>query len=139
MKDYVFVYGSLKQGYWNNGLLARAKFIGKAVSVSDSFSLYDGSFPYALSEGVSRLGGEIFEVEDEETIRNLDRLEGVPNHYVRKEAEFIIEEDEPVVPGLENQVTAFLYVAAPNTAARIKESRKGNRLSPNNDNVVSWR
>ena len=53
-KTFIFVYGSLKQGFWNNHVLGDSEFVS----------------------------GELYAVTDENVMRGLDRLEGVAhNHY----------------------------------------------------------
>ncbi|WP_456419752.1 gamma-glutamylcyclotransferase family protein [Thermovibrio sp.] len=83
MRELVFVYGTLKRGFWNNALLKRARFIGKGITL-EKFKLYTVGFPYAVpdEEGLP-LKGEVYEV-DEKTLLELDNLEGYPIHYKRK-------------------------------------------------------
>jgi gamma-glutamylcyclotransferase (GGCT)/AIG2-like uncharacterized protein YtfP len=140
MAKLVFVYGSLKRGYWNNRLLATSRFLAEAITVEDNFVMYDGAFPYVATGGISKIKGELFEVDNEETLRNLDRLEGVPTHYIRKETKFYVlpNEIEPAIPGLEHIVEGFMYVAAPNTAARLKDSRNDYVIEPNDEHICEW-
>jgi gamma-glutamylcyclotransferase (GGCT)/AIG2-like uncharacterized protein YtfP len=140
MTKLVFVYGSLKRGYWNNRLLATSRFLAEAITVEDNFVMYDGAFPYVATGGISKVKGELFEVDNEETLRNLDRLEGVPTHYIRKETKFYVlpNDGEPAIPGLEHIVEGFMYVAAPSTAARLKDSRKEYVIEPNDEHICEW-
>lgn len=82
----VFVYGTLKQGHGNNYLLKDSKFIGK--DLVDEMALIDiGPYPVAVDakEGSPmQIQGEVYEV-DEDTMRNLDALEGYPHLYSRKQ------------------------------------------------------
>lgn len=138
MKLRVFVYGTLKRGFWNNhAFLGTAAFLGEAVSVADCFHMYDGGFPYVTNNGISRIKGELYEFEDERILAGLDRLEGVPTHYVRVEKEFILLEPEPSIPGLEAQVTASVYIASPTTERYLSSTRE--RISPDDNNIVEWR
>jgi gamma-glutamylaminecyclotransferase len=87
----VFVYGSLKAGYWNNVLLHGSKFLGEDYAEG---LLYAGSsFPMAIPSHVANKGvgehqfwikGEVYEV-DVKTLERLDRLEGHPHHYERQQ------------------------------------------------------
>ena len=82
----VFVYGSLKRGFYNHEVLTeqRAKFIGETSIESGQFAMLDlGSFP-ALFENVDgpEIFGELFEVEN---LDRLDQLEGYPRFYNRRE------------------------------------------------------
>ena len=78
-KHLVFVYGTLKSGDRNNYLLKGSKFIQKDSIFGTLFDL--GRFP-ALTDGHKKVYGEIWEISDE-TLRRLDRLEGVPHLYSR--------------------------------------------------------
>jgi len=83
----VFVYGTLKRGQsqrgldrWGNG----AEFVGQAVTSQNNYSLWNlGAFP-AVSSGESRIAGEVWSV-DNETLADLDRIEGHPDFYKRIE------------------------------------------------------
>ena len=84
MTNLVFVYGSLKKGFGNHRLLARAKFIANAC-IFDGKMLDLGAFP-ALIEGHMDIEGELYAVDDA-TFAALDRLEGHPTFYERKKVE----------------------------------------------------
>lgn len=79
----LFVYGTLKQGYGNNRLLAGAEFLGPCT-ISSSFYLVDlGPFPAALpSNEQHEIVGEVYKI-DSNILRNTDRLEGYPGFYNR--------------------------------------------------------
>jgi len=89
--EKVFVYGTLKEGYGNNRLLAGAKFLGNHTVKRGRFCLLNlGWFPgvvmrerYGLSTPVT---GEVYEVDDG-TFKALDGLEGYPTMYDRIEIE----------------------------------------------------
>jgi len=77
----VFVYGSLKRGFHNHGLLSKSTFLSEGASCGlEMYSL--GSFP-AVTHGKGSVVGEIWEVDDD-TLADLDRLEGHPNFYRRE-------------------------------------------------------
>ncbi len=81
----VFVYGSLRRGCMNHHHLEGAKFI-RQVRTSQGFRLHDlGPFPAMVwdAEARSSVVGEVWEVS-EEHLANLDRFEGHPNLYCRK-------------------------------------------------------
>ena len=86
-KVRVFVYGTLKRGYTNNRLISNATFIGKAKTVSNWIMIGNHlAFPYVLRrdhENGSQIKGEVYEV-DQEGLKKLDLLEGVPSHYTRE-------------------------------------------------------
>ena len=79
----VFVYGTLKMGRRNNGLLAAATYIGEAKT-EPKYTMYSvGYFPYVTEGGQQTIQGEIFDV-DEATLNELDALENHPAWYERK-------------------------------------------------------
>lgn len=82
----VFVYGTLKRGYGNNALLAKAKFIEKRVL--PGFKLYNAGFPVARESPGDSIVGEVFEIskDDKNTLQWLDRLESNGRMYNRTEA-----------------------------------------------------
>ena len=92
MSNLVFVYGSLKSGHWNNCLLEKAEFLGKAVT-KDLLLMTTVGFPYMIPEDMvddpSKLRtviGEVYRVNDDLTRKRLDNLEGVDyGHYKHKE------------------------------------------------------
>ena len=79
----VFVYGTLKRGYWNNRRLANSEFVGQATTMS-LFHLRNIGFPIAYLDGptLRSVKGELWRVDDA-TLASLDSLEGVPHHYQR--------------------------------------------------------
>lgn len=80
----VAVYGSLKQGYRNHALLGGSEFKG-VDGTSAEFSMYSmGGFPCITEGGDTSIHVEVYEVEDE-VFSRLDRLEGYPSFYNRKE------------------------------------------------------
>lgn len=115
---YVFVYGSLKSGYWNNTVLGDSPLIGTGTTTTEEFTMYDGGFPYVTDEGSGRVFGEVYEADDATLVR-LDRLEGVPHHYVRKDVRIklkqrVINEQLPL-PFAPMEVDCIMYVASMDT------------------------
>ncbi len=79
----LFVYGTLKRGQRNHGLMREARFLGETVT-EPRYTLFDlGSFPGMISGGNTAVQGELYEVGPE-LLARLDRHEGVPRFYVRK-------------------------------------------------------
>lgn len=79
----LFVYGTLMRGQHNHRVLAGARFVGPALT-RDAFTLLDlGGCPALVTGPVSRIVGEVFEV-DEVTLARCDRLEGHPTLYRRE-------------------------------------------------------
>lgn len=109
----VFVYGSLRRGQGNHGLLHRAHFV-RETHLRGAFEMVSlGSFPgvFRQPEADRRLAGELYAV-DEHTLALLDRLEGHPRFYERQPVELACRQvawvyilpaesvaDRPVVEG----------------------------------------
>ena len=78
----VFVYGSLKRGFYNHGLLENSEFISE-YKTGANFTLLDLiAYPAVLNEGTTSIKGEIYRV-NENTFKQLDQLEGYPRFYDR--------------------------------------------------------
>ena len=78
----VAVYGSLRRGFGNHGLLEDSLFIGEALTEARYTMLHLGGFPGVVKKGNTSITVELYDV-DEETLRRLDRLEGHPGFYER--------------------------------------------------------
>ena len=87
----VFVYGSLKRGYWNNRLLEGALFVGEAHTTK-KYSLVDGGVPMAVpdEEGLPVMG-EVYEIDVSLHLGPLDRLEGHPRFYTREQVGVVLK------------------------------------------------
>ena len=81
-RKLVFVYGSLKSGHYNHGLLSNAAFISTHIT-EPQFTLLDlGKYPGVLCHGDTCIHGEIYSV-DHQTFIALDELEAYPDMYDR--------------------------------------------------------
>lgn len=90
----VFVYGSLREGFHNHGLLKGLPFLGKGHTTIEKYEMQDtGSFPVVYERSIKVKGkkhnpvvgkvmGEIY-VVDPKTLLQLDRLESNGNMYER--------------------------------------------------------
>lgn len=81
----VFVYGSLKRGHYNHGMMDGARYACDAVVWG--YEMRDlGSFPGLVPiRHHDVVHGEVYEVDDAHAAR-LDRFEGCPNFYQRASA-----------------------------------------------------
>lgn len=83
----VFVYGSLKRHFGNNGLMAQAKFLGITDTVKSDYRMYSlGAFPAVVEScigGAYTITGELYSIDDS-TLNRLDMLEGNGSMYIRK-------------------------------------------------------
>lgn len=93
----VAVYGTLKRGLSNHGLLADAEFIGSGETL-EKYRLCISSLPFLL-DGVSEDGYnvdvEVYRVTPREMIQ-LDLLEGHPSFYKRKQTTVVVDGKEMV-------------------------------------------
>jgi gamma-glutamylcyclotransferase (GGCT)/AIG2-like uncharacterized protein YtfP len=79
----VFVYGTLKRGHGNHGLLNGSRFVGAAVLFGE-FVLLDSGFPVCVEQPHGApVAGEVYEI-DGATLQRLDHLEGEGSMYHRQ-------------------------------------------------------
>lgn len=95
--ERIMVYGTLKRRRGNHGVLGNAVFLGEAVTVAKEFTMFDGGFPF-VSDGFpgdhnGSIVGELYETDSKYIIANLDRLEGVPYLYVKREVDVTTLDD----------------------------------------------
>jgi gamma-glutamylcyclotransferase (GGCT)/AIG2-like uncharacterized protein YtfP len=95
----IFVYGTLRRGRANHGVIAAARYLGPARTKPAWRRVTFGPYP-AIVPGEDVIDGELYEV-DEAMLTILDRFEGVPELYVRIEIE------------LDDGTRAQAYVPAP--------------------------
>ncbi len=90
-KNLIFVYGSLRQGHGNHHLLEGAYCYGTGTTV-DKYAMYVVSgYPYVTSsETRYPIVGELYAIDDER-LETLDRMEGHPRYYVRRETAVVVE------------------------------------------------
>lgn len=83
---YVFVYGTLKQGFHNHQHLENAEFICEATT-KDKYPMVniEEYFPYLINDkGVgNNVHGEVYKI-DTSILTFLDILEGYPELYIRE-------------------------------------------------------
>ena len=89
----LFVYGTLRKGQANHGLLKDALFLGNAKT-QDKYGLYvlPHGVPYATYNGsqLVAVSGEVY-IVDEVTLEAVDRFEGHPHVYMRREVPVVLE------------------------------------------------
>lgn len=85
--EYLFVYGSLKKGFDNHGLLDKyAKRVGKAFTVR-KFGMFEdnfGNYPYLVPEPIYKIEGELYQISRRELLEEIDEFEGSPDYYQRE-------------------------------------------------------
>jgi len=78
----VAVYGSLRDGFGNEGFLDDANYLGD--SLVSGFQMYSlGAFPACVPKEGDQVYTEVYEI-DMATLEGLDMLEGYPNFYDRQ-------------------------------------------------------
>ena len=96
----VFVYGTLLSGERNHDyFLQDSTCLGTATL--NGYDMYDLSTYPGIVPGSGRVKGEVYEVS-EETMRDLDYLEGEGSLYIRRQAEVTQETGEVIL--------AYIYV-----------------------------
>jgi gamma-glutamylaminecyclotransferase len=82
-KHLVFVYGTLLSGLGNHHIIEPGHFIADGETV-ERFRMTAGGIPFVSRvDPVCRVKGELYIVNDE-TLADLDRLEGHPRFYCRE-------------------------------------------------------
>jgi len=103
-KHLIFVYGTLRKGHYNHHLLKDAYCYGIGSSESWYAMYLKNGYPYVTgSESRYPIVGELYSVDDE-TLAQLDKFEGHPRYYERREI--------PVVMG-EERYSAWMYFRDP--------------------------
>ena len=103
-KHLVFVYGTLRRSRGNHQLLEDAHFYGIGKTKQEYAMYLVGGFPYVIStEPRHPIVGELYAVDDD-TLKNLDKLEGHPIYYARSEVVVIVDDVE---------YTAWMYFRDP--------------------------
>lgn len=101
MNRLVFVYGTLKQGFCNNGIIEDQEYISHATTKDARWQMHSlGGFPGVVS-GDKTITGELWSLT-KEAFERCDRLEGHPSFYRRE----II----PVVDSDGNLQKAWIYI-----------------------------
>lgn len=103
----VAVYGTLRSGYGNHALIENSSLVGVGKT-KEQFTLTASGIPFVtkgLNEGLSNVTVEVYSVETESDLRNLDGLEGHPNWYRRELTTIVLEDD--------SEVEAWLYFNEP--------------------------
>lgn len=82
MSEKLFVYGTLKEGHYNNYLLesTTAKKVGTTITEPAYTMISLGPFPAVCEGGTTAIKGEVYKVDSLEPI---DTLEGYPVLYDR--------------------------------------------------------
>jgi gamma-glutamylcyclotransferase (GGCT)/AIG2-like uncharacterized protein YtfP len=111
----VGVYGSLRQGQGNHGLINGWVRVG-TYSTPPRFTLHSlGSYPGMTDGGTTAVRVEVYDVDDA-TLARLDVLEGNGRFYERRRITVHGAED----PGSPPSTIAWIYVLLPEHQARTR-------------------
>ena len=92
---YVFVYGTLRQGWGNHRLLEGVDKYADSITLK-KYAMYASGIPFVTEyEKDTHIVGELYKV-DEERLDSLDGLEGHPVSYCRKVIEVMTKDAEVV-------------------------------------------
>ena len=102
--EYLFVYGSLKKGFDNHRLLSKStKRIGKAQTIK-KFGMFEdsfGNYPYLIPQPISKIEGELYQINRKEILDEIDEFEGAPDFYQRERIKVKTHKGEKI---------AFVYI-----------------------------
>ncbi|MGW0820081.1 gamma-glutamylcyclotransferase family protein [Streptomyces sp. NPDC002845] len=120
-----FVYGTLRPGEHNHDFFLRGRTESEEPAVMRGLVLYDGpGYPYAVEEPGGVVAGEVVTARPgayDELLRALDHLEnyapGDPCNLYERVAREVTRADGTAV-------RAWVYVAAPAVAARLRARGK---------------
>lgn len=87
----IFVYGTLKRGFYNHHFLKDAVLLGQDCTLGSTYDLKEFKsdehpsyrYPAMLENGSHRIAGEVYEVSAA-TLDQLDILEEIDISYIRK-------------------------------------------------------
>ena len=150
-RDLMFVYGSLKQGYWNNSVLGDSKFLGEFITAKGGH-MVDVGFPYLVFGDEIPISpwefpthdsiapyrshcakGELFYVPDSEIKLRLDRLEGQGSHYKRRN--IVVSSCD--LMGYDNDVEATVYT--PVDSISVLTNRAASKEEYKHRTVWNWK
>ena len=71
------VYGSLRSGFHNHGILKDSTLLGTYVT-EGSFTMYDSGayFPIVIDRGLTPIEYELYEITDNSVMQSIHKLEG---------------------------------------------------------------
>jgi len=91
----IFVYGTLMNGLGNHGFLSDSDFLGD-FETQEKYQLSADGIPFVSRQlELSSIKGELYAVDDD-TLSQLDALEGHPNWY-KREIINVVSEDGFIV------------------------------------------
>ena len=89
----VFVYGTLMTGFENHLYMSKSRLLGKGTTIK-KFFMTARFIPFVSEmehENSNYILGEVYEV-DSQSLNAIDRLEGHPDFYERKEVDVRLDD-----------------------------------------------
>lgn len=99
MANFIFVYGTLKRGGWNNDILSECEFVGTGTArgcVLIDMGACPGMVPGRVGSPLSdnNATGEVYSVPDHlfpSLLQQLDKLENVDRMYIRVRLSVVLD------------------------------------------------
>lgn len=96
----LFVYGTLKRGFWNDYFMRNCTFLGTCRTKEDFCIIIKGGCPFVASTpGLYPIQGEVYDVDDASLVE-IDALENNGSWYTRRAVEVVNEKGEVLVAEL---------------------------------------
>jgi len=96
----LFVYGTLKQGFWNDYFMRNCAFIGTYATKEHFCLIISGGCPFVASTpGLYPIQGEVYDV-DVESLVEIDALENNGSWYTRRPVEVVNEKGDMLIAEL---------------------------------------
>jgi gamma-glutamylaminecyclotransferase len=87
----LFVYGTLMKGYKYHYAMARAIYLGTARTV-EKYAMFASDYPFVSSlHSHVPIVGELYELNDLDSLRIIDEIEGHPTDYIRTPIEVTLD------------------------------------------------
>lgn len=117
-EQYLFVYGSMKNGFQNHNRLINAEYLGEFTTVGKYVMFADTSelFPYVLeNEKRSSIHGELYKITNADEFKSIDELEGSPTYYYRKQVSVESKEKK-------QKFSAWIYFRSHTNPTRLRRT-----------------
>lgn len=95
-QELFFVYGTLKSKHHNNRILEGATFVGHGIT-EDEFAMVGDGCTFVFKDHTRHqypVVGEVYSISNEETVRRLDRLEGVSHGFYERIEVWVLSKEE---------------------------------------------
>lgn len=85
----IAAYGTLREGFGNNRLIPKGCHIGTGMTM-EKYTMKVSGIPYVSKKPTCNIVVDVYNI-DENTLKNLDRLEGHPEWYKRELIPVIVD------------------------------------------------